>query len=103
MIRRPPRSTLFPYTTLFRSTAPTGYNIACMKFRENNSFIHSADLGRYLSVGLNKGDKGAVTEIKLTTGGDVDETYKVPLYNKDKNNVEFGNIVDLQFVDRKSV
>src|SRR2546425_12476269 len=24
MIRRPPRSTLFPYTTLFRSDAPTG-------------------------------------------------------------------------------
>src|SRR3712207_7346462 len=24
MIRRPPRSTLFPYTTLFRSTAPVG-------------------------------------------------------------------------------
>ena len=27
MIRRPPRSTLFPYTTLFRSTV--NYNIAC--------------------------------------------------------------------------
>src|SRR3712207_8309179 len=24
MIRRPPRSTLFPYTTLFRSSLPTG-------------------------------------------------------------------------------
>src|SRR3712207_7100481 len=24
MIRRPPRSTLFPYTTLFRSQTPTG-------------------------------------------------------------------------------
>ena len=24
MIRRPPRSTLFPYTTLFRSVLPTG-------------------------------------------------------------------------------
>src|SRR5258705_6045151 len=24
MIRRPPRSTLFPYTTLFRSAAPAG-------------------------------------------------------------------------------
>src|SRR3712207_8018821 len=24
MIRRPPRSTLFPYTTLFRSLSPTG-------------------------------------------------------------------------------
>lgn len=79
-------------------TAPSGYTVSCMKFRENNSFIHSADLGLYLGIGLNKGDKGAVTEIKLTTGGDVDETYKAPLYNKDKNNVEFGNIADLQFV-----
>src|SRR3712207_7563775 len=25
MIRRPPRSTLFPYTTLFRSAAPRAY------------------------------------------------------------------------------
>src|SRR5438552_12010349 len=25
MIRRPPRSTLFPYTTLFRSKAPRGF------------------------------------------------------------------------------
>src|SRR3712207_7465413 len=25
MIRRPPRSTLFPYTTLFRSDPPVGY------------------------------------------------------------------------------
>src|SRR5258707_11719912 len=33
MIRRPPRSTLFPYTTLFRSTAttphPAALNIGC--------------------------------------------------------------------------
>src|SRR2546430_8880307 len=28
MIRRPPRSTLFPYTTLFRSVAPTPAAIA---------------------------------------------------------------------------
>src|SRR6266511_5706279 len=28
MIRRPPRSTLFPYTTLFRSRAPEGLNRA---------------------------------------------------------------------------
>src|SRR3712207_9500904 len=26
MIRRPPRSTLFPYTTLFRSTRSTGFS-----------------------------------------------------------------------------
>src|SRR3712207_8432458 len=28
MIRRPPRSTLFPYTTLFRSTRPRGRRTA---------------------------------------------------------------------------
>src|SRR2546430_9280308 len=39
MIRRPPRSTLFPYTTLFRSTKPTNpspvllstLNVPCMR------------------------------------------------------------------------
>src|SRR3712207_9085118 len=28
MIRRPPRSTLFPYTTLFRSRRPAGAHVA---------------------------------------------------------------------------
>src|SRR3712207_7973908 len=28
MIRRPPRSTLFPYTTLFRSRQTAGYSVA---------------------------------------------------------------------------
>src|SRR5256885_7584339 len=32
MIRRPPRSTLFPYTTLFRS-------VLFCRFRQNNDFI----------------------------------------------------------------
>src|SRR3712207_6923016 len=30
MIRRPPRSTLFPYTTLFRSVTPRQLNPFCM-------------------------------------------------------------------------
>src|SRR3712207_1679138 len=29
MIRRPPRSTLFPYTTLFRSELPAGLDTEC--------------------------------------------------------------------------
>src|SRR2546427_12064551 len=32
MIRRPPRSTLFPYTTLFRSVLPHGGHIAFIDF-----------------------------------------------------------------------
>src|SRR3712207_6899844 len=31
MIRRPPRSTLFPYTTLFRSTQPPLHAIAALE------------------------------------------------------------------------
>src|SRR2546421_2863758 len=32
MIRRPPRSTLFPYTTLFRSTAPFGEAVSATNY-----------------------------------------------------------------------
>src|SRR2546430_9861063 len=35
MIRRPPRSTLFPYTTLFRSVAETHQNRAEMPFLDH--------------------------------------------------------------------
>src|SRR3712207_8627783 len=38
MIRRPPRSTLFPYTTLFRSAAPGDDH------REHPSLFRSADV-----------------------------------------------------------
>src|SRR5437773_11528339 len=37
MIRRPPRSTLFPYTTLFRSLAE--YRAAAQRKRENDGRI----------------------------------------------------------------
>src|SRR5256885_3978975 len=33
MIRRPPRSTLFPYTTLFRSTPASSCRITCSSAR----------------------------------------------------------------------
>ena len=36
MIRRPPRSTLFPYTTLFRSYAP----LQCIAKKSNDGQVH---------------------------------------------------------------
>src|SRR5256885_5479783 len=39
MIRRPPRSTLFPYTTLFRSTGGTGTH---RNFYANGRYMHLA-------------------------------------------------------------
>src|SRR5260370_33889640 len=38
MIRRPPRSTLFPYTTLFRSSRPAGF--------DRRHHVAGADQGR---------------------------------------------------------
>src|SRR3712207_7405071 len=42
MIRRPPRSTLFPYTTLFRSSQKPEQVIAALDryYRETNANIH---------------------------------------------------------------
>ncbi|GAE19696.1 hypothetical protein JCM6294_2784 [Bacteroides pyogenes DSM 20611 = JCM 6294] len=50
-----------------------------------------------MSIGLNKGDEGAIAEIKLTTSADVDKTYPATFYNKDEQGVKFGNIRDVQF------
>src|SRR5258706_6861563 len=52
MIRRPPRSTLFPYTTLFRSQAEDGirdwsvtgvqtYAVVCLRAEEHRSELQS--------------------------------------------------------------
>src|SRR2546425_9517125 len=37
MIRRPPRSTLFPYTTLFRSSPPQGRRLTRRRRRRKSS------------------------------------------------------------------
>src|SRR5260370_19802057 len=51
MIRRPPRSTLFPYTTLFRSMSATGFRLSPFRnfhdkyderhFAEEDFFVHN--------------------------------------------------------------
>src|SRR5260221_9392468 len=43
MIRRPPRSTLFPYTTLFRSQHPVQFLRAVTTNLMQTSFKHNAD------------------------------------------------------------
>src|SRR3712207_8999517 len=49
MIRRPPRSTLFPYTTLFRSNAVAAIEIACWDIigKETGRPIYDLLGGRY--------------------------------------------------------
>lgn len=77
--------------------APEGYKISVMKFRTEDSGLFVADLGRILSIGLNKGDEGAVAEIRLTTAADVDQTFTPKFYDRAQDGTKFGNIRDLQF------
>src|SRR3712207_7028701 len=51
MIRRPPRSTLFPYTTLFRSVRP-GLGLACGAVRAVSVGGAAADVEEAQRVGL---------------------------------------------------
>src|SRR3712207_7588362 len=66
MIRRPPRSTLFPYTTLFRSHIidKLGLDVALNPINITVSnilkFIRG---GKVVSVSLLLGEQGEVTEI----------------------------------------
>src|SRR6266508_5318567 len=57
MIRRPPRSTLFPYTTLFRSAAPDG----------DGHLVESDHLGLAAAVHLGdrRGPRGDVLRHRL--------------------------------------
>src|SRR2546429_5003240 len=58
MIRRPPRSTLFPYTTLFRSLVT----------RQNNQFGRGRGGGRaQISHEIGDGDVGLVADLRAPT------------------------------------
>src|SRR3712207_7031824 len=45
MIRRPPRSTLFPYTTLFRSAPLDEHRVGPLQVRAQGSLHRGAELG----------------------------------------------------------
>src|SRR5256885_10485798 len=53
MIRRPPRSTLFPYTTLFRSEIPSGVRPIEGVSTSNAAFIGRAQMGPLNTAVLN--------------------------------------------------
>src|SRR3989442_11389297 len=56
MIRRPPRSTLFPYTTLFRSET----NMSLQEIQQENSYFREA-AAQGQSILVASGDSGSET------------------------------------------
>src|SRR3712207_7239866 len=63
MIRRPPRSTLFPYTTLFRSGLFTGDRMAVVGHQADGEMVAdqvlnlTALLGRWTSLDKNRSEE----------------------------------------------
>src|SRR3989441_13270193 len=62
MIRRPPRSTLFPYTTLFRSST----NLALERFRELREQLRRHDISVKEVVDVNEEEFTEEKEAELT-------------------------------------
>src|SRR5437773_12371477 len=62
MIRRPPRSTLFPYTTLFRSADPLERDEAVVREDQELPFLQGVvhlRVGRARRRGVREDDEGA--------------------------------------------
>src|ERR1035441_2679716 len=57
MIRRPPRSTLFPYTTLFRSSTPLRGRVPALRARQSPGW--PSDQGDRKSTRLNSSHLGS--------------------------------------------
>src|SRR2546426_5959730 len=60
MIRRPPRSTLFPYTTLFRSVRRQPAREPALEYRRADHHVHVERLG-----GLQETHRHAVEALRL--------------------------------------
>src|SRR3712207_7770226 len=75
MIRRPPRSTLFPYTTLFRSTAISGFSKAKRQLDTSIAVLrHEAGLSPLPSWSLHDLRRTMVTEMNERLGRSEEHT-----------------------------
>src|SRR2546426_4254228 len=67
MIRRPPRSTLFPYTTLFRSHLCRAHFLDFVERRVKREFRSQVDLrgGERIAIGMSGGKDSSTTAALL--------------------------------------
>ncbi len=77
--------------------SPQDYTVTQIKFHSTFASEFQKEQGRYLSIALDNGKNGAVTEVKLDNTGDLDDTYPVVLYEGTATE-KFGTIQDMQYV-----
>src|SRR3712207_8182983 len=70
MIRRPPRSTLFPYTTLFRSDDAGEDERAAHQLDDSRELVEEQPGGSHPGQDLEKSDEGGQPGAQSATRGD---------------------------------
>src|SRR5260370_32304347 len=80
MIRRPPRSTLFPYTTLFRSNQNVKKRPACSELR----WAYSNHKATYFASYLTGGDCVPRSEERFSRNAETDLVCRLLLEKKKK-------------------
>src|SRR5256885_15564112 len=78
MIRRPPRSTLFPYTTLFRSRQPKWLSGALFLLGCSAGPLFGQQIGKFVPIQAGSEVDHALTEINAAT----DPAQKLALIDK---------------------
>src|SRR3712207_8236670 len=91
MIRRPPRSTLFPYTTLFRSDEPHGRGLGHQRSLGHANLLEKAGrrngAARQNSLALRPGGAGADRKSTRLNSSHANISYAVFCLKKKKNNM----------------
>src|SRR3712207_9514581 len=106
MIRRPPRSTLFPYTTLFRSVLLRGLlGPAEAEHLDLVEPVHADDAAGVLAVGAGlAAEAGGPAGVAHRTGGEVQDLVAAHAGQRDLRGAGEVEVVALDAVeDRKSV
>src|SRR3712207_8624881 len=92
MIRRPPRSTLFPYTTLFRSHPGVGGAVRGARLEGERRGDPGALLDRDLQLGDEKGAGGGRADsvrVRPLGGGDAAQDRKSTRLNSSHANISY--------------
>src|SRR5437773_9696048 len=94
MLRLPPRSTLFPYTTLFRSLRPSLEKIFCREETSSNLGAGTNSLweGRPIV------DRGSDRKSTRLNSSHITISYAVFCLKKKKNNTSYKTIKILQHI-----
>src|SRR3712207_7185805 len=85
MIRRPPRSTLFPYTTLFRSVPPGVIQVSG-RIEGDDAVIASKTSGRIREITVREGDEVKAGQVIATLD---DEDRKSTRLNSSHANISY--------------